>query len=145
VILLEKNISESRWDEERAWAAALMGEIFEGRGEYLISANWYERSLEMHPGVLAALRLARVCFHRGKWEDCVRAYERAMRNKDKPQMLDGGLVYEDAVRALVASALRKLGRGAEASQIANEVRDRHASSPAAAQLADKLRKDAGRG
>lgn len=142
--LLEMCIAMSRWDEERAWAAALMGELSEVAGEYRVASGWYERSLEIHSGVMSALRLSRVSFHLQDWEGCVKAYEQAMANKGKPQLLDGGIVYEDATRVLVASALRRLGRATEAAQLASDVQGRHGDSPALDQLTEKLRKDADR-
>ncbi len=133
--LVELHIEVSRWDEEKAWASTIMGEIYEAQEAYAMAAGWYERSLKLHPGVLAAMRLARVYFHMGMWAETISAYERGVFNKAYPQFLDGGQVFEDATKIFVAASLRKLGRLREAAEMSGDASRRFPESPALAQMA----------
>ncbi len=140
--LLEMYLVSSRWDEERAWAASMMGEIFENEGHFHMAATWYEKSLGYHPGVLSAMRLARAHFRQERWDDAVAAYERGMSYANVPQLLDGGQLHVEATKILVATALRRIGRYAEATAMCAEVREKFPRSAALAELDATLRADA---
>jgi tetratricopeptide (TPR) repeat protein len=131
----------SRWDEEKSWAATIMGEIFESGESYAVAAEWYKRSLAYHPGILAAMRLARVYFHMGLWAETVSAYELGLTNRSQPQFLDGGQVYEDATKIFAAAALRKLGRLKEAADLSSEASRQFPGSPALAKMAEQHSRD----
>jgi len=143
--LIEMCIATSRWDEERAWAASMMGEICEEEQNFALASRWYERSLELHPGVLSALRLSRAYFRQERWQECISAFERAMVNKDRPQCLDNGVVYEDSTKILVAVAYRRLGKYALAKEMSEGLTEKHPESSALADLAAKLGRDEVRG
>ena len=128
--LIEMYLEVSRWDEEKAWAASMRGEIYEDENNFELAAGWYQRSLDYFPSVMAAQRLARACFRLQKWSACVAAYERSLACKSHVQALDGGEVYEDATKILVAVALLNLGRQAEASDLAIYLRQKYPDSPA---------------
>lgn len=140
--LIEMYLEVSRWDEERAWAASMMGEILENEGQFQLACTWYERSLVYYPGVLSAMRLCRALFRLERWEEAVAAYERGLANKSVPQLLDGGEAHEDATKILVAAALRRLGRREEARALCAEAIEKFPRSAALAELGSKLDSDA---
>jgi tetratricopeptide (TPR) repeat protein len=140
--LIEMYLESSRWYEECAWAASMMGEILENEGQFQLAATWYERSLGYHPGVLSAMRLCRALFRQDRWGEAVEAYERGLANKSVPQLLDSGEAHEDATKILVAAALRRLGRYEEARALCAEAREKFPGSAALAELGSKLEADA---
>jgi hypothetical protein len=142
--LVEMHLAVSTWAEEKAWAASIMGEIFENEENFAMAAGWYEKSLSYHPGVLAAMRLSRVRFRQGLWAECIAAYERGIANKDHPQFLDGGIIYEDATKIFVAASLRKLGRLREAAELAGKLREQFPDSPTLQQMYGRFDLDADR-
>jgi hypothetical protein len=140
--LIEMYLDVSTWDQERAWASSMMGEICENEQDFALASSWYERSLREYPGVLAAFRLARSRFRQGLWSEAVLAYEVGLRNKSVPQHLDGGEVYENATKVFVATCLHELGRHAEAAEVMRQAREKFPQSAALARLDGHL---AGRG
>jgi len=114
VELVERYLDGSTWPEERAWACSLVGEVMEERRDFASASAWYERSLAEYPGSKSAFRLCRSRFREGRWRDVVDAYEVGVANKPVVQLLDGGPVYEEMSRILVASAWDKLGDTAQA-------------------------------
>jgi hypothetical protein len=118
--VLNRYLETSTWREERAWAMVMRGEICEAQGDFEIASNWYRVSLKEHPGVKAAFRLCHTTFREGKWQDAVDAYHQGIANKSILQVVDSGEVFEDAGKILVAAALRKLGRVAEAVKFCEE-------------------------
>ena len=140
--LIEMYLDVSTWDQERAWASSMMGEVCENEQDFALASSWYERSLREHPGVLAAFRLARSRFRQGLWSEAVLAYEVGLRNKSVSQHLDGGEVYENATKVFVATCLHELGRHAEAAEVMRQAREKFPRSAALARLDGHL---AGRG
>jgi glycosyltransferase involved in cell wall biosynthesis len=136
--LIEMYLDVSTWDEERAWAASMMGEICENEQDFALASSWYERSLREHPGVLAAFRLARSRFRQGLWSEAVLAYEVGIRNKSVPQHLDGGDVYEDATKIFVATCLHELGKHAEAAEMCRQAREKFPQSAALSELEQQV-------
>ena len=119
--VLELYLTMSLWPEERAWACSMIGEIYEHRDDYPLASIWYEKALAEHPGSKAAFRLCRSCFHEGKWQDTVDAYHIGVENQHGVlQIIDNGPAYEDMSKILVAAALDKLGRRAEALAMGEE-------------------------
>jgi hypothetical protein len=107
----------SQWPAERAWALDVRGQVDEDVGRHDLAAEWYRKSLAEHPTAAAALRLARVCYLLGRWEEVAAAGEQARELADAPQPLDAGEVDADVVAPMVAAALCRLGRHEEASEL----------------------------
>ncbi len=118
--LIERYLDVSTWPEERAWACAISGEIFEGRKDLSSASAWYERSLSEYPGAKSAFRLCRTRFGEKKWREVVDAYEIGMANQPVLQLLDGGASYADKSKILVAAAWDKLGEKANALLVCEE-------------------------
>ena len=112
--VIELYLKHSTWPEERAWACAMRGEIYEVAEDFDLASKWYQKSLGEHPGAKSAFRLCRSRFREGKWREAYDAYELGLANKSVMQLLDNGPVYEDASKILVVSCLRKMGRYPEA-------------------------------
>jgi tetratricopeptide (TPR) repeat protein len=93
------------------------GQVDEDVGRHDLAAEWYRKSLAEHPTAAAALRLARVCYLLGRWEEVAAAGEQARELADAPQPLDAGEVDADVVAPMVAAALCRLGRHEEASEL----------------------------
>ena len=140
--LLEMYLEASTWNEEKAWAASMMGEICENEGHFHLAAGWYEKSLGYHPGVLSAMRLCRALFRQERWAEAVASYERGLANKSVVQLLDGGDAHEDATKILVAAALRRLGRYEEARKMCMEALAKFPSNAPLSELGAKLEADA---
>ena len=111
---IDRYLDVSTWNEERAWACCMAGEIFELREDYATASVWHEKALIEHPGSKAAFRLCRSRFHECKWQECVDAFQLGIENKAVLQLLDGGPACEDTSKILVTAALDRLGRLEEA-------------------------------
>jgi tetratricopeptide (TPR) repeat protein len=144
VKLAEMHQECATWGEEKSWSASILGEIYEEDGDYVTAGRWYEHALSHHAGVMPAMRLARVRFRQGNWEETIAAYQRGLRNRSVGQFLDGSEVYEDATAILVASALRKLGRFEEAERLCAQARAKFPESPSLRDLEGNIRRGAGR-
>jgi glycosyltransferase involved in cell wall biosynthesis len=118
--LVERYLEASTWPEERAWACSVAGEIVEGKRDFAGASAWYERSLAEYPGSKAAYRLCRSRFREEKWREVVDAYEVGVASQPVLQLLDGGPVYEDMSKILVAAAWEKLGETGKALAICEE-------------------------
>ena len=138
--LSEMCVEKSTWQEEKAWACCIRGELYEYEEDFVHASEWYEAAVICHPGVMSAFRLARSRFHERCWREVVEAYEMGIKNKAIPQLLDGGDVYEDATKIFVAVALGNLGRYEEAAAMLREARKKFPGSMALDTLAEKLGK-----
>ena len=136
--LLERACETSSWAEERAWAASMRGELYEEDELFAQASAWYRQSLQLHPGALAAFRLARSSFRERRWQDVVDAYARGVKNARRPQLLDGGELYEAATKIFVAAALRELGRHAESAEMFRQAREAFPRNAALRELAGDL-------
>jgi glycosyltransferase involved in cell wall biosynthesis len=142
---LDLYLKRADWKEERAWAYTMRGEICELSGDFEAASKLYQSSFGEHPGVKAAFRLCRSFFHGGKWQEAVDAYHLGVANKSFLQVIDSGPVFEDASKILVAAALRKLGRVAEALKFCEEALLAFPSNASLRELRDGLAKDLSRG
>jgi hypothetical protein len=111
--LAEDCAEASRWPAEQAWALDVRGQVDEDAGRHDLAAEWYRRSLFFHPTAAAALRLARVCYLLGRWQEAAAAGAQARCLADVPQPLDAGEIDADVVASMVAAALSRLGRHEE--------------------------------
>jgi hypothetical protein len=107
-------LATSLYTEERAWACALRGEMFESEGHYDMASYWYGKSMAEHPGFKSAYRLCRSSFREQKWQACLDAFQVGIENDEFVHMVDDG--DEDKTRAfiLAAASLAQLGRMEEA-------------------------------
>jgi tetratricopeptide (TPR) repeat protein len=142
---IDRYLEKSVWKEERAWALVMRGEICEAAEDFKAASAWYLLSLMEHPGVKSAFRLCHSAFREGKWQESIDAYYRGMANKSILQVLDNGPVFEDASKILVAAAMRKLGKVAEAIQFCDEALKSFATNSALLALRESLEKDLKRG
>lgn len=127
--LLKMYLSRSEWLEERGWAMAMVGEMYENSvdGNGLERAvELYKESLHEHPGSKVAFRMARAQFGLRNWEGVIEAFEVGVQNKAVHQVLDAGELYEDMTKILVASAAHELGDYPKALQYAEQA---HAAFP----------------
>jgi glycosyltransferase involved in cell wall biosynthesis len=138
-------LKRSTWKEECAWARSMRGEISEAAGDFEAASRWYQSALVDHPGVKTAFRLCHTRFREGQWEEAVVAYQLGVANKSFLQVLDSGAVFEDSSKILVAAALRKLGRVAEALKFCEEALLAFPSNASLRELRDGLAKDLSRG
>lgn len=107
--LLGLYMSRSTWKEERGWALAMVGEMFEREGEYDQAIELYGRSLQEHPGAKTAFRMCRAYYSKGDWRSCVDVYKIGCEHKNVHQVLDDGPLFEDMSKILVAWSHYKLG------------------------------------
>jgi tetratricopeptide (TPR) repeat protein len=142
---INRYLALSTWREERAWAMNMRGEICEAEENFEQASAWYRHSLAEHPGVKSAFRLCHTTFQEGKWEEVVDSYHVGVSNKSILQVVDSGEVFEDASKILVAAALRKLGRMAEAMKFCEEALRVFPTNSALRTLHDGLVKDMNRG
>ena len=143
--VLNRYLEKSIWREERAWAMVMRGEICEAEENFEAASTWYRLSLLEHPGIKAAFRLCHTTFQQGDWQAAVDAYHLGMSNKSILQVVDSGAVFEDASKILMAAALRKLGRVAEAMSFCEEALRAFPANSALQTLHDGLAKDLARG
>ena len=136
--LCEMCFETSKWPEEQAWACNIRGELCEAKDDFVHASEWYEASLIAHPGVMSAFRLARSRFREEAWQQVVEAYEMGVKNKEHPQLLDGGYVYEGATQIFVAASLCSLGRREEAKEMIAKAREKFPESAPLQQLVEKL-------
>jgi hypothetical protein len=133
----------SLYPEERAWAAALRGEIHEAREELEEATQWYEASLAEHPGWKSALRLARVHFLRKSWQRCVEAYDRATQNlRESPaaHLCDDGSEQIATSLIHVAYAYHALERTDDCQRICRTLRELFPLSQAILSFCSSLEK-----
>ena len=142
---INRYLEKSTWREERAWAMVMRGEICEAEENFEAASTWYRLSLLEHPGVKAAFRLCHTTFQEGKWQEAVDAYQRGLTNKSFLQVVDSGAVFEDASKILVAAALRKLGKVADAMKFCEEALRAFPASAALQSMREGLAKDLSRG
>lgn len=133
---IEHYLDSSLYPEERAWAAALRGEIFERTGSFVQASDWYARSLEEHPGWKSALRLSRSRFREGRWRECLEEHDRAVELSTVVQISDDGLEDISASLIYVASSLRSLGHLSDFRRVASILRQLYPASPAVAKLCE---------
>jgi tetratricopeptide (TPR) repeat protein len=142
---LNRYLENATWREERAWAMVMRGEICEAEENFEAASTWYRLSLLEHPGVKAAFRLCHTTFQEGKWQESVDAYQIGLSNRSILQVVDSGEVFEDASKILIAAAMRKLGRVAEAMKFCEEALLAFPSNSALQALHEVLAKDLSRG
>jgi glycosyltransferase involved in cell wall biosynthesis len=142
LVVLDQYLVLSLWPEERAWACCMAGEIHESRESYARASEWYERALAEHPGSKSAFRLCRSRFREGRWEEAVAAFRTGVENKEVLQLIDGGPVYEDMSRILVAAALSKLGQSSEALAACEEALKAFPQNPTLSAMHGQLQREA---
>lgn len=119
--LLETYLARSDWHEERGWALALMGEIYDKEERWEDASAMYVRSLDEHPGAKTAFRLAKSRFMQQDWRGTVDAYDLGVENaRNVHQALDDGEAFEDITKILVASALKELGHPRRAQEVCRQ-------------------------
>ncbi len=102
--LLELHLIRSANPEERGWTMSMVGEIHERAGNNDRAIELYEKSLEEHPGSVAAFRLCRALFNAERWQDCIDAYNLGVNNRIVHQTLEDGDVIAESSKILVAGA-----------------------------------------
>jgi tetratricopeptide (TPR) repeat protein len=133
-LALRTYLDNSLYPEERAWACALQGEIYEESADLHQAATWYERSLAEHPGWKSALRLARIRFHQRQFRECLTAYDRAVENRDHHHLCDDGAESFNAVLLYVAVALHETGKKDAAKLCCQRLRETYPNSSRVADL-----------
>ena len=111
--LLNLYLAKSQWPEERGWALAMVGEMYENSGlednaGLFKAIELYKESLHEHPGSKVAFRMVRAQFGVRNWRGVLDAFEIGVENKAVHQILDSGALYEDMSKILVASAAYEL-------------------------------------
>jgi tetratricopeptide (TPR) repeat protein len=127
-------LDNSLFPEERAWACAIRGEIYENASDLHQAAAWYEISLAEHPGWKSALRLARIRFHQKQFQECLAAYDTAVENNDHHHLCDDGDESWNATLLYVAVALHETGKKEAAKLCCQKLRETYPNSPQVADL-----------
>jgi glycosyltransferase involved in cell wall biosynthesis len=143
--VLNRYLERATWREERSWALVMRGEIREAEENFEAASTWYRLALLEHPGVKSAFRLCHTTFQEGKWQESVDAYHLGLANKSILQVVDSGAAIEDSSKILMAAALRKLGRVAEAMKFCEDALLEFPANSALQELHDGLARDLSRG
>ena len=110
-------LERSTWHEERAWAYRMLGETYENESDWGTAADCYQRALTEHPGNKAAFSLCRARYHQGDFAQCISAYEEGNAHSKILQVIDGGPLYADTSKILVADAYWRLGNFEKAKEM----------------------------
>lgn len=116
-------LERSTWHEERAWAYRLLGDTYEGEEDWATASDCYERALREHPGNKAAFALCRSRYHEAKFEAAIAAYEEGRKHNQILQVVDGGPLYENMSKILVADAYWRLGNLEKAREAVTKARE----------------------
>ena len=131
-------LDTSLYTEERAWACALRGEMFEAQGHYDKASHWYSRAVAEHPGYKSAYRLCRSSFREQKWQACLDAFQVGVENDNFVHMVDDGDEDKRRTFILVAASLAQLGRIEEAKSCGEALRILFPKNEAVLKLCEAL-------
>ncbi len=122
-------LERSTWPEERAWAKAMMGEMYEMRSLFGAAKHSYEDANTEYKNPKNFYRLSRVFYQMGLWQECIEAYHQADEHNKVLQTLDGGGdVLKQAGEILLSASYLELGNVKEARHHAEMAAANHPQS-----------------